>query len=102
MVQKVLQKKYIIGWCCLFVKKKKKFVMINIFKVKECFYKDLKKILNMFLFCKIFKIYVVVNNIDILNEKKFLNDFYVRIIFISCISQYMYLLVSEFEFQNIL
>lgn len=100
MVQKVLQKKYIIGWCCLFVKKK--FVMINIFKVKECFYKDLKKILNMFLFCKFFKIYVVVNKIDILNEKKFLNDFYVRIIFISCISQYMYLLVSEFEFQNIL
>lgn len=34
----------------------------------------------MFLFCKLFKIYVVVNNIDTLNEKKFLNDSYARII----------------------
>lgn len=40
----------------------------------------------MFLFCKIFKIYVVVNNIDTLNEKKFLNDSYARIILTSCIS----------------
>lgn len=32
----------------------------------------------MFLFCKLFKIYVVVNNIDTLNEKKFLNDSYAR------------------------
>lgn len=38
----------------------------------------LKKILNMFLFCKLFKIYVVVKNIDTLNEKKFLNDSYAR------------------------
>lgn len=62
----------------LFICKKKKSAMINTFKVKECFHKDFKKILNMFLFCKIFKIYVVVNNIDTLNEKKFLNDSYAR------------------------
>lgn len=48
MVKKVLQKKYIIGWCCLFVKKKK-FVMINIFKVKECFYKDVKDFKYVFI-----------------------------------------------------
>lgn len=83
-IESIVEKIY--NWLVLFICKKKKFVMINIFKVKECFYKDLKKILNMFLFCKFFKIYVVVNNIDILNEKKFLNDFYVRIILISCIS----------------
>lgn len=70
----------------LFICKKKKSAMINTFKVKECFHKDLKKILNMFLFCKLFKIYVVVNNIDTLNEKKFLNDSYARIILTSCIS----------------
>lgn len=34
----------------------------------------------MFLFCKLFKIYVVVNNIDTLNKKKFFNDSYARII----------------------
>lgn len=75
------------NWLALFIcKKKKKSAMINTFKVKECFHKDFKKILNMFLFCKLFKIYVVVNNIDTLNEKKFLNDSYARIILTSCIS----------------
>lgn len=80
-----IAEKYITGWRCLFAKKKKS-AMINTFKVKECFHKDLKKILNMFLFCKLFKIYVVVNNIDTLNEKKFLNDSNARIILTSCIS----------------
>lgn len=41
-IESIVEKIY--NWLVLFIcKKKKKFVMINIFKVKECFYKDLKR-----------------------------------------------------------
>lgn len=40
-IESIVEKIY--NWLVLFICKKKKFVMINIFKVKECFYKDLKR-----------------------------------------------------------
>lgn len=70
----------------LFICKKKKIRNDQYLQSERVFPYGLKQILNMFLFCKIFKIYVVVNNIDTLNEKKFLNDSYARIILTSCIS----------------
>lgn len=43
-----IAEKYITGWRCLFAKKKKS-AMINTFKVKECFHKDVKDFKHVFI-----------------------------------------------------